>query len=704
MKIRTIALFLAFATLALTGTACVGGGQSTDPDTTPDTDATTNPEDTAADTAADTTPEDTATDTAADTTPEDTTADDEGDVTTPVEDDNALAAPQVIEFDPTVTITESGTTAKVTANGDLAYTATGHKSVSGDRFVINRDFTVTFDPSATTAADFNRFSICYVSDQPIKGTVTYTEGGTEKTDYFFMEAGERTFSCLTTNYLKGTKGKNITSMTFTTCNGEAARFALCLLRTYDYPIYKSGSDDTYYISNDRFRLGIRLSWGGGINYLRDKQARGIMDEVTNLINQYDTGRLVQQSYYGTYGEGDYEAGEFNNSKWCYNPVQGGDKYQNHSRIIDVVVKEHSVYIKSQPQDWSLNNRITPSYMENTYILYEDRVQVDNRFVDFSNMTHRYAHQELPAFYTLSCFDKFTWYGGSNGWTGDALSSRDDLNFWGDPAYSADCQFPMRKSNTETWCAWTNSEKNYGIGLYVPNVDLLYAGRHEYNGSASAKSGATNYVAPLNTLLLVSYEPVEYSYLITVGSVEQIREIFTANKDFAANESLHKNYQSMRIGDTEVIVSGDTTSIDLKETQSRNLIFPSNNATVVYDATEKALKLTATGDDTGVHVRLESLGGIPTAGKGTLVLEYMIPVTNAGASYQTDVFICAGSYTDAAEACRVRLPLVKDGEYHRLEIPVSDYAYWTGNLNALRFDFFDVAPAGDVMYLRAVELK
>ena len=212
------------------------------------------------------------------------------------------------------------------------------------------------------------------------------------------------------------------------------------------------------------------------------------------------------------------------------------------------------------------------------------------------------------------------------------------------------------------------------------------------------------IESLNTIRIVSYEPIEYSYLITTGSLEEIREIFTANKDFADNESLHKNYQSMRVGDEEIIVSGDVTSINLAEAAERNVIFPSNNATVVYDEAEKALKLTATGDDTGIHVRLETLGGIPTTAGDTLVFEYMIPTDNAGKKYETDVFICAGSYTDASANCRVRLPLIKDGEYHRLEIPVSDYAYWTGSLNALRFDFFDVAPAGDVMYLRAVTLE
>ena len=202
---------------------------------------------------------------------------------------------------------------------------------------------------------------------------------------------------------------------------------------------------------------------------------------------------------------------------------------------------------------------------------------------------------------------------------------------------------------------------------------------------------------------MSYEPIEYSYLITTGSLATIRETFRENKDFATNESLHKNYISQRVADGEVITP-ENPKLDLQESLNRNMIFPSNNANVEYDEAEKGLKLTATGQDTGIHVRFDSLGGIPTKVGDTLIIEYMIPTANAGTNYQADVFICAGSYTDAAEACRVRVNLVKDGAYHRLELPVADYNFWTGNLNGFRFDFFDTCAVGDTMYVRAVALE
>jgi hypothetical protein len=263
-----------------------------------------------------------------------------------------------------------------------------------------------------------------------------------------------------------------------------------------------------------------------------------------LINQADTGRLVQQSYYGTYSNGEYVSGTYNNATWPYNPVQGGDVGNNASRIIDVVVKGNSIYIKAQPRDWAVA-KSTPSYMENVYSLVDNFVRVDNRFIDYSGWEHRYAQQELPAFYTVSYLDNFTYYGGTSSWTDAPLTSRNDLQFWGDAKYHDSCIFKMKGNNTETWCAWTNTKSGYGIGLFVPNIDVFLAGRFSYNGSKDSKNGATNYVAPLNIIKLVSYHPIEYSYMITTGTLASIRNTFKVHKNFASNGSLRENYRSDR---------------------------------------------------------------------------------------------------------------------------------------------------------------
>ena len=591
------------------------------------------------------------------------------------------------------TITVSGNT--VTTKNGLKYTASGHSGVNGNKLVIGKNtLTVNFNDNFTDT--FNKFVICYESTTPIKGTVTYLADGRWITDDFFLEAGTHTFSCLNTGYLEDQHAVNLKSMTFKAIVGSA-EFALYDLETVDYQIFDS---DTYYINSKVYKVGIKLSWGGGISYIRDKSKNGT--GMTNLINQCDTGRLVQQSYYGTNGDANYTPGYYNNSKWSYNPVQGGDVAQNHSRIIDIVIEDYSVYVKSQPQDWAKDNQITPSYMENVYTVYEDRIQVDNRFVDFSYYNHHNRDQELPAFYTLSYLDTFVYYDGSKSWTGANLAYKTDLPFWGetDNAIRQNCLFPLRQSNTETWCAWVNQSINYGIGLYVPNVDFFLAGRFGYNGSKDSHDGATNYVAPLNRLTMVSGQPIEYSYLIATGSVEQMRDTFKSYKDFAKNESLRKNYESKRIPDE---VTGGL-KFDFTKSTGLGFLEDSNNANFSYDASYQAVKLSTRGADPHVRLMLGSFTETFVADSYKKVtIKYMVPTSSAVAgSGGFEIFLCAGTTTLPEAGKSVRGNYVSDGQWHEVTMDLSKLTYWTGKINFLRFDFFNNCGAGETIYVKSIE--
>ena len=70
----------------------------------------------------------------------------------------------------------------------------------------------------------------------------------------------------------------------------------------------------------------------------------------------------------------------------------------------------------------------------------------------------------------------------------------------------------------------------------------------YDHSPDPMSASCNYVAPLVMVQIKPFTPIEYSYLMTAGSTREIREKFTAAKDFAGNESLKSNGRSMRVPD------------------------------------------------------------------------------------------------------------------------------------------------------------
>ena len=590
-------------------------------------------------------------------------------------------------------VTEEGGTASVLTPMGLSYTVTGYTALDKATATATDGLTYTFDEEAFKDK-FHRITLTYTATEPVKLWVCYTERGRPAETYYFLDAQNGTFSGLNAEFMKGFAARKLTGLRVESLTGKAFDFTLTGLSTEEL----EKMPDTYYIENERFKLGVELNWGGTVSVLVDKACT--IPDLTNLVNKHDTGRLIQQSFYGVQENDEYKPGISFDTKWRYNPVQGGDQYNNPSRLIDLVITETSIYITAQPQDWSLDNQLTPSYMENTYTLYADRVQVDNRFTDYSGWEHPFSGQELPAFYTVSYLDTFVWYNGEDSWTGDTLSSKNDLPFWGD--HAGECTFTLREKNTETWCAWINGAEDYGLGVYAPNIDQLKAGRYQYDGSKSDVANSTGYVAPVNIMRMVSFEAIEYSYLLTAGSTAEIREIFTRYKDFTDNESLRKNYQSSRLPS----VDGDITKLDF--TGGKNLVMLGSpvDTTVVFDEAEGAVKLTAGSvGDVSVTIPYGSSPSPLSAGTyTTLKIVYRIPQSNALPSYQADLFLCAGDIKAPDGNARLRVNLIADGEYHTLEVKLSSNSYWKGDINMIRLDYFDNSQAGDVMYIRNITLE
>ena len=593
-----------------------------------------------------------------------------------------------------VDVVENNGEASVVTPSGIQYTVSGYNGIEKNGFSFVSGLTV--DLSDAFSTPFNRFTLKYKSTAPLKIYISYVENGTMIEDYFFLEAGEGTFSAFVLGFLDKIQAKDLTSIRVDTCKNKNAEFVILDLTT----AVVSVPNRDYYISGSRYTLGIDLGWGGTINYVSDNTCP--ISGVTNMINKHDPGRLVQQSYYGTGAiEGVFEWGSFNGSDtWPYNPVQGGGKGGYPSRIIDFVVDGNCVYIKAQPLDWGKINYITPSYMENWYIIEDDYIKVDNRFVDFSGWEHPCRGQEIPAFYTISYLDSFVWYDGVDSWTGDDLSWRHELNFWGDSQYSSECSFRIKVPNTETWCAWVSTEDNYGIGVYVPNADRYSAGRYQYNGSKDASANATNYVAPWKQIQLISYLPLEYSYLICAGSVEEIRSTFTEYKDLFDNASLSENSSSYRQPHFEVSLE----EMDFTSESGIDFVLYPNNTNILFDEDEGAVKLVVKGSDP--HVSFDySASAVTMYAEDYAYVEivYMIPTTNSKNSYSCQLFICADKRINAGESDSVRVNLIADGNYHMLRVKLSEKDFWKGTVNLIRFDYFDTSEKSDVMYIRSCKL-
>ncbi len=483
------------------------------------------------------------------------------DGTTEILDSGFSCSPQVLNETGTQTITVSygNKIAEFTVNVREAIDAS--ISFNGSAITVpmaNYKYTLNKSVSA-----FNRYEISYSSDAYVKGIMLM--GGTS--EEFFLEPGENaTFSGYIDGFLNGTTQNQITSITFTALDKDFMDFSLESISLSEATSL-GDSDGMVYLSDTNYKIGIDLDWGGALTYLEDltndvmssvpkyaitkitevdfssKVKTGIVHNTSssvNLINCNDTGRLVQQSYYGT-GSPPYEIGDYNGTPWNYNPVQGGNVKNEASKIVDLKVTDNEIYVKCRPLDWgkysdefaaanSLEAKygedyITPSYMEAWYTLEDGLMRATCRFVDYSGYPEATTTQELPAFYCVEPLNNFVYYSGGEPWSdSNTKVTEDNLQFWGDyPDQFFDCN--------ENWAAFIgDDEDSFGIGLYCPGQANMLTGVFSRDGCTSASPATespTSYIAAVDTFTFKSYSPYSYAYYITTGNVDTIRNNFKA---------------------------------------------------------------------------------------------------------------------------------------------------------------------------------
>ncbi len=452
----------------------------------------------------------------------------------------------------TVTITYGNSTAtfnvNVKASEDKAVSINGaQKTVT----VANNVYTLNYRGTA-----FNKYTVKYSSDAYIKAEMSFN-GVIEE---FFLEPGTNAeFSGFIDGFIGGTTQTDITNITFKPLDKEYMDFTLISI-DLTQATNPGDSSGMVYLSSSDYKIGIDLDWGGALTYMEDLtnsvvSARkkplfgsatgntevgfssdyptsGFSNRYTtqgnvNLINAHDTGRLVQQSYYGT-GSYPYEPGMYGEAVWNYNPVQGGNLYNEASKIVDVKVSENELYIKCRPLDWAKEAvDITPSYMEAWYTFENGMMRATCRFVDFSGYPSVTTTQELPAFYCVEPLNNFVYYSGGEAWSdSNTKVTRSDLGFWGT---ATDQDFICN----ENWAAFVgNGSGGYGVGIYCPGQELFHTGVY-YSGDGAthcstltpATEDPTSYMGIVDVLQFCSYKPISYCYYIKTGNVDTIRNSF-----------------------------------------------------------------------------------------------------------------------------------------------------------------------------------
>ncbi|MBO5462064.1 MAG: hypothetical protein J6A49_02000 [Clostridia bacterium] len=427
---------------------------------------------------------------------------------------------------------------------DKDFDITQGESVLSDytEIAVSKDglLTTNIELSENDCGWFNYYGLEYTADCYIKVTLYYSAGIEDKKEDFFLEPTEqkKTFYSFVDNAIEGKKGNKVKSLTVQTLTKGKEN-----IKIYGFSVFnREIPEQEIYIESENLKLGIDLLWGGALSYLEDTDsnvqavsvdgkikvdsnaeerynAKSVNDNV-NLINRNDTGRLVQQSYYGTL---EYDHGVYMDNDWRYNPVQGGNQFNDASKIVDLKVNEDSIYIKCRPLDWAKEKEfITPSYMEATYSFENGMVHAKCRFVDFSGYPEAESTQEIPAFYCIEPFNNFVYYPGDKPWTNGELKSEPDLIFW------PDANYPTFRSK-ENWAAFTGEfEDSFGIGLYVPDEESFLAGifdRENTDEEDPSRDAPTSYIAVTKTRIFKSFDPYEYEYYLATGDSQEIRDTF-----------------------------------------------------------------------------------------------------------------------------------------------------------------------------------
>ena len=258
-----------------------------------------------------------------------------------------------------------------------------------------------------------------------------------------------------------------------------------------------------FIDNGQVRLGVKKASGAGIAWFSRSGSK------ENLLDHFDHGRLVQQSYYGK-----VDGSVWSGKPWRWNPVQGGD-YQHHaSEVLELTHDATTLRAVVRPRNWA-GGQLLPDCEMAQQVRLEGAVAI----IKFSfryqgNETHPAVHQEVPAVFINPAYGHMVIYGGGEPWTGGALTKSQ-------PGW------PNESRNIpEGWAAWVN-DQNTGVALFSPVAKSLTCYRF---GSSPAAPGACSYFAPVVTFAITPGLLFEYEAALTLGTPEEMRASFRELKD------------------------------------------------------------------------------------------------------------------------------------------------------------------------------
>ena len=205
-----------------------------------------------------------------------------------------------------------------------------------------------------------------------------------------------------------------------------------------------------YIQNAEVKLGVDLDRGACVGYFSE------LSPVMNVLNNFDTGRFVQQSYYG-----DADGSSWAGNDWVYNPVQGGGYLASMpATTLAYANTGDSIYAKVRPRHWATGEELYDVVMEEWITLEGNVAHIRFKMTYNDDTMASFRSQEMPAVFTDYDFDQLAYYNGTSPWTGGALT-HNNVAGSNPPALAGE------NNLTEHWAAYIKSSTQWGVGLYSP---------------------------------------------------------------------------------------------------------------------------------------------------------------------------------------------------------------------------------------------
>lgn len=246
-----------------------------------------------------------------------------------------------------------------------------------------------------------------------------------------------------------------------------------------------------YLDNDHVRLGVNMSAGACVGWFSHSGSKD------NLLNAYDVGRYLQQSYYG-----DTDGSDWNGKPWRYNPVQGGSWKNEPALVLDSRESPNEIYAKMHPRHWATGALLKEVTLEQWLRLEGGLARLKFKMTYSGEKEHKPYHQELPALFVKPALDTLVYI------SKDGQLTRKQPGFPNEMI-----QF------SEPWLAWVDA-KDSGLGIFCPHAKEATCYRVR-----EGNKGDVSYAAPLQTFALKPGLAFEYEVVLAIGNVEQIRSVF-----------------------------------------------------------------------------------------------------------------------------------------------------------------------------------